>query len=423
MFLVLLCREKDFKEFGQAKAFSELLTDLKELERTGMVASDETVVKGTLYCIVGDNLGSHCIGGFSENFSRSEYFCRYCLITRSEFGGDPLVCGPERTPENYAAAVDRLQIEGTPDVEGIKFMSVFSSLEHFNVCQPGLPPCVGHDVSEGVLSYDVALYLKYFIKKKAWFSYSTLNRRIKQFKYCDSDASTKPCEVNSQAAKLSGQAVQNWNFLRLLPLIIGDRVKDTTDDVWQLTLHLKDIVEMVCAQKISMPQVAYLDILIQAYLESRKAFFPESTLKPKQHYLRHYQALILKFGPLIRLWTMRFESKHSYFKRCARNLKNFKNLCQMLSERHQMLQAYLSAGSFGRDILQVKDNSPFYYIYILVLLILLLYNEGIQDAVRQFDFTNTKVTVQMVYKGTSYKKGQFLVSGSIDWSLVKLYLF
>ena len=408
MFLVLLCREKDLKEFGHMKVFSELLADLKELEENGIVVSDETVVRGTLYCIVGDNLGSHCIGGFSENFSRSEYFCRYCLITQSEFqGGDPNLCGPERTPENYDSAVDRLQTEDTQAVEGVKFRSVFNSLKHFNVCQPGLPPCLGHDIFEGILSYDVTLYLKYFIKKKAWFTYSTLNRRIKQFKYCDSDASTKPCEVSPQAVKLSGQTVQNWNFLRLLPLIIGDRVKDTTDDVWQLTMQLKDIVEMICAQTISVPQVAYLDVLIQEYLESRKALFPESNLKPKHHYLRHYPALILKFGPLIRLWTMRFESKHSYFKRCARNLKNFKNLCHTLSERHQMLQAYLSAGSMGRAVLQVKDSSPFYSV---------LYSKPIQGAVRQFDFTdtNTKVTVEMVYKGTSYKKGQFLITGSID---------
>lgn len=146
-----------------------------------------------------------------------------------------------------------------------------------------------------------------------------MNRRIKQFKYCASDASAKPCEVNPQAAKVPGNAIQNWNFLRLLPLIIGDQVKDTADDVWQLTLQLKDIVDLICAQKISVPQIAYLDVLIQEYLDSRKALFPETNLKPKHHYLRHYPALILKFGPLIRLWTMRFESKHSYFKRCARN--------------------------------------------------------------------------------------------------------
>ncbi|KAK0140165.1 hypothetical protein N1851_022919 [Merluccius polli] len=210
-----------------------------------------------------------------------------------------------------------------------------------------------------------------------------------------------------QAAKLSGQAVQNWNLLRLLPLIIGDRVKDTADDVWQLTLQLKDIVDLICAQKISVSQVAYLDILIQEYLESRKALFPESNLKPKHHYLRHYPALILKFGPLIRVWTMCFESKHSYFKRCARNLKNFKNLCLTLSERHQIFQAYLSAGPMGQVVLQVKDGSPFYSA---------LYSKAIQDAVRPFDFTeiNTKVTLEMLYKGTSYKKGQFLVTGNMD---------
>lgn len=214
MSLVLLCREKDFKASGHAKVFSELITDLKELEENGIVVSNETV-KGTLYCIAENNLGSHCIGGFSENFSTSKYFCRYCLINRSDFQGDPNLCGPERTIENYNSAVDRLQTEDTsPDVEGVKFKSVFNSLKYFNVCLPGLPPCLGHDIFEGVLSYDVALYLKYFIKKKAWFTYSILNRRIKQFKYCASDASTKPCEVSPHGAKLSGQAVQNWNFLR-----------------------------------------------------------------------------------------------------------------------------------------------------------------------------------------------------------------
>lgn len=163
-----------------------------------------------------------------------------------------------------------------------------------------------------------------------------MNRRIKQFKYSASDALSKPCAVNSNGVKLSGQAIQNWNFLRLLPVIMGDKVKEPMDDVWQLTLQLKDIVEMICAQRISLPEVAYLDVLIQEYLACRSSLFPGQRLKPKHHYLRHYPALILKFGPLIRLWTMRFESKHSYFKRCARNLKNFKNLCFTLTERHQM---------------------------------------------------------------------------------------
>lgn len=103
---------------------------------------------------------------------------------------------------------------------------------------------------------DVALYIKYFVKKK-WFTYPIFNRRIRQFKYNGLDALTKPCEVSLHGTKLAGQAIQNLIFLRLLPVILGDRVLDPADEVWQLTLQLKDIVELICAQKISVTGCLY----------------------------------------------------------------------------------------------------------------------------------------------------------------------
>lgn len=127
-----------------------------------------------------------------------------------------------------------------------------------------MPPCLSHDIFEGVLSFDVAFYLKFFINKMKWFTYTVLIRRIKRFKYKATDACSKPSEVNPQTLKLNGHAVQNWNFLRLLPLIIGDRqVQDPQDDVWQLILQLTDIVDLICAQQISKSRVAFLDVLIQ----------------------------------------------------------------------------------------------------------------------------------------------------------------
>lgn len=66
----------------------------------------------------------------------------------------------------YDAAVADLQAENIQDVRGIKVNSIFNTLESFHVTQPGLPPCLGHDLFEGVLSYDLALYLKNIIKKK-----------------------------------------------------------------------------------------------------------------------------------------------------------------------------------------------------------------------------------------------------------------
>lgn len=79
--LALLCVEKDCKYFGVNKVFEKLISDLGELELNGITVDGKTF-RGSVACIVGDNLGSHFIGGFCENFSCSEYFCRYCLITK-----------------------------------------------------------------------------------------------------------------------------------------------------------------------------------------------------------------------------------------------------------------------------------------------------------------------------------------------------
>ena len=199
----------------------------------------------------------------------------------------------------------------------MKFDSVFNSLLYFHVCQPGLPPCIGHDLFEGIVAYDLAIYLKYFVKEKRCFTYPQLNRRIRQVSYQGSDASSAPPEVSEKGVRLGGQAAENWTLLRLLPIIIGEKIIDTGDDVWQLTVQLKELVEFICAPRISVSQVALLNVMVVDYLETRQRLFPAQKLRPKHHYLIHYPALILKLGPLIRLWTMRFESKHSYFKRCV----------------------------------------------------------------------------------------------------------
>lgn len=117
------------------------------------------------------------------------------------------------TPQMYDTDVADLQAENIQDVRGIKVKSIFNALQSFHISQPGLLPCLGHDLFEGVLSHDLTLYLKDIIKK--WFTYSLLNRRIKQFKYKGSETLTKSCAFNPDGAKLSGQAIQNWNLLRL----------------------------------------------------------------------------------------------------------------------------------------------------------------------------------------------------------------
>lgn len=81
---MLLCKETDFKSFGQDTVFSRMLSDLRQLEEHGLVTASGHVVHATVISIIGDNLGSHCIGGYTQNFSTSKYFCRYCQVQRDQ---------------------------------------------------------------------------------------------------------------------------------------------------------------------------------------------------------------------------------------------------------------------------------------------------------------------------------------------------
>lgn len=161
---------------------------------------------------------------------------------------------------------------------GVKSDSLFKKLTYFHVCQPGLPPCLANDLFEGIVSFHLALYIKHLVMVEKHFTYLDLNRCITQFKYVGSDAGNKPCEVNPGVEKLSGHAVQNWCFLRMLPVLIGDkRVNLFDSEVWQLILQLREIVDLITAPAISTGQVAYLGVLIEEYLDFRRQTFPIST--------------------------------------------------------------------------------------------------------------------------------------------------
>ena len=60
-----------------------------------------------------------------------------------------------------------------------------------------------------------------------------------------------------------------------------------------------------------------------------------------------------------------------------------------LSERHQIFQAFLSAGSVSPPALQIKDGSPFYSE---------LYSEQVKGTILHFGVTerNTKIPVDVM---------------------------
>lgn len=133
---------------------------------------------------------------------------------------------------------------------------------------------------------------------------------------------------------------------------------------------------------MSESQVAYMKVLIEEYLETRHILFPLTRMRPKHHYLLHYADLTLQFGPLIRTWTMRFESKHSYFKRCIR--------------------AYQSCGNVFCPELIMSDCTRFYSD---------LYDSQVKGVLTEFNVShsNAVVTDRITVRGTCYANDMLVI--------------
>ncbi|XP_070384754.1 uncharacterized protein [Dermacentor albipictus] len=158
--LVLLCREADFKHFGCSKVFERLISDLQDLEEGITVDGCDYI--GQLAFTCGDNLGSHCIGGFVENFSRASYTCRFCVTTMQDFKDDKPA--ELKTVSSYTEAATHAKRN---EADFMEHDSPFNKLSTFHVCLPGLPPFLGHDLFEGVIDYDLALMIKHFVTTTA----------------------------------------------------------------------------------------------------------------------------------------------------------------------------------------------------------------------------------------------------------------
>lgn len=359
------------KLFDHTKVFGKIIQDIKVIETDDIEISPGKVVKGSLVFVTGDNLGSHGLGGFVENFSKTQYFCRYCLVTKKSFetANGVFKNYPIRNVESYNKVTNKLTRKKSTCsqkkkankkpllIPRIKFDSVFNQLNYYHVCLPGLPPCLEHDIFEGVLAYNLKLYLDDLVDK-GWFSYKLLNHRIEIFDYSVEDQRDKLCLISSTSKRVSGGACQIWNFLRLLSVLIYDKIEDIDDDVWECIILLSEIVERICAPAIHEMFVIHLDSLIRDYIYLRKSLF-SLPLRPKHHYLLYYPLLILEFGPLMKSWTLRSESMYCFFKRSMRYLQNFINVTKSLSTKHEMYQCFVRLGGEISSDLEVKSAEKF----------------------------------------------------------------
>ncbi len=415
--LAILVSVSDIKEFGLETVLKPFIHDLKILETEGLfVPSMGRHIRGTVTGVVADNLGSHFIGGFRESFngSASSRPCRFCMISKAmlEISTDPDSCD-KRTIQSYKRQT--ALVAKFPDLcntYGLKHNSVFNKLQYFHVSH-GLPPDIMHDFLEGIIPYELPLIISSFLQKKL-FTLDELNSTLNQWKYGPLDARNKPISFPKdihKKDKVIMNAGRMWCLIRMLPLMLYDKV-NFDDEHWQLLLLLKDIAEIIFAPVISIEYAALLDVLIREHHCLLRSLHPEFKLKPKHHFMLHYGDLIIAFGPLIHFWCMRFEAKHSYFKRLVRSTKNFINLPITLAKRHQQMQAsyHLNDDFLSADVF-VATSRLFQPSFLAITADDAFSTAGINSAC-------LRETNHVIFKGMDYYVGMAVALSHKDGVLV-----
>lgn len=132
IYLAILCKAEDTKQFGFQRVLEPLLRDLQSLEKDGLLVPGlGKVIKGMVVSVVADNLGAHSVAGFVENFTGS-YICQFCLGDRSDIQSKDF---QQRTKEQHTLHVQMAvsSPNHTPCFGVKKQCALSEKLDHFHV--------------------------------------------------------------------------------------------------------------------------------------------------------------------------------------------------------------------------------------------------------------------------------------------------
>lgn len=369
--LVLLCKGSYLQKYGIDAVLTPLIKDLRILETDGITLhfqNQRITLHGTLVAAVADNLGAHVLGNFFQKFSTSLRLCRFCNATRDTL---PVTFHEKgftlRTPEAHDEQAKRIeQMPHLAPVYGFKGQCSLNQLQHFHVIH-GLPFDIAHDILEGLVPEVIGNVICSLVFD-GHINLETINERILSFPFAESEKNNKPQPFSNTLTnfKVKLTAAETWCLIWLLPLMIGDKIPPNNPS-WNILLDLSDVVELIFAHEFSSADILYMQERIETFHSDYHALFPETKMKPKGHNTLHYGTLIKMFGPLCHLWTLRFESKHSYFKELIHRTKNRINICKYFAYRHQSYQSLImqrenilesECNTTGSEIVQIQLLPP-----------------------------------------------------------------
>lgn len=335
--LIAVCNADDLKsrttDFNNL--WQRIVFELKHLERYGIEIAGRNL-KGTLTHLSFDNLGANTSLGFVSSFS-SLHYCRHCICSRNECREQTKEDSSKlRTKNMYD---DQLKIINESEkviyteTKGLKYYCKLNDLEHFHIMHNPTVDIM-HDLHEGCIPFIMKELFKYVFKNNI-FTESDLNSMVQFHNYGCLSQNRIPSMINVNKRSIGQNATQNLCLFRHLPFILYYFREDTTlKAIWPCITSLLKIVEIVSSFDLTNYDLIVLNREVNVHLEGIKNILHEH-LRPKHHFLLHYEGIIRKMGPIAHMAMIRFEAKHQQLKKVSAGNMNFRNINKTITTKHQ----------------------------------------------------------------------------------------
>ena len=317
--LLALVETRHLKKYGMDAILKPFIEELQKLgEDLGYdfkLQNGIVRLRGALFAVIADTPASQLMGGYKESVGGAKRKCRHCMAhfeeIQSKFREEDFQLRNKDMHDYHLNQLDK-----NPELHnhfskeyGVTKRSVPLDAPHFDVTDQ-LPQDVMHIILEGALSRTLFYVITYLVNNH-FFTLEDLNEFVLNYNYGYSELKDKPVfvfadDLKSPHENLGQTAAQIWLISRAF-VFFAAPFSHNCPDVWNILLSILEITAICLSKKISINVLGYLKDLIEEHLQMFKNVFNED-ITPKQHYLVHLPSQILKFGPLVRVWAMRFEA-------------------------------------------------------------------------------------------------------------------
>lgn len=296
--MLAVAKTKAVRHFGVEILLHDFIQALKQLGLGGIsmdIHGSKHAIEGALLLVLADTPAAHWLGGFKEGVGFARKACRCCdanestmksCFTASSFQLRTLTEHLKRCSDLSSLSKDARKYWSCS--WGINKKSCLCDIPHFNLLDSFVQDPM-HLLLEGVIPYELKLFLYFCIFDAKYFTCDWLNVQLESFQYTylESDRPQLIQRVDLMSdKKLKQTSSAVLTLCKVLPYIVGMKVPDDCER-WLNFLRLLQITFLATCPFATVDTAGQLSQLITKHHMLFREQYPKATVTPKMHYLVH----------------------------------------------------------------------------------------------------------------------------------------